>query len=84
MEKLTQIINNWDPIGFFPMAPKDEYSDEIQLIYQYLCDNHNIDVEDLSKKIDEIFVKKFGDDIYWEDIEKCRDIAKQILTSIKL
>ena len=84
MEKLMQIINDWDPIGFFPMAPKDEYSDEIQLIYQYLRDNYNTDIEDLAKKIDEIFMKKFGDDIYSENIEKCRNIAKQILNSIKL
>ena len=30
MERITQIINDWDPIGFFPMAPKDEYINEIK------------------------------------------------------
>ena len=32
MERITQIINDWDPIGFFPMAPKDEYINEIKKI----------------------------------------------------
>lgn len=30
VERITQIINDWDPIGFFPMAPKDEYINEIK------------------------------------------------------
>ena len=33
MERITQIINDWDPIGFFPMAPKDEYINEIKKVY---------------------------------------------------
>ncbi len=26
---MIKIINEWDPIDFFPMAPEDEYSNEI-------------------------------------------------------
>ncbi|EAD2627645.1 TPA: DUF1871 domain-containing protein, partial [Listeria monocytogenes] len=25
-EKVEKIINDWDPIELFPLAPKDEYS----------------------------------------------------------
>lgn len=28
MDRIEQIINEWDPIGLFPMAPKDEYVEE--------------------------------------------------------
>ncbi|EAD8591252.1 DUF1871 domain-containing protein, partial [Listeria monocytogenes] len=28
-EKVEKIINDWDPIELFPLAPKDEYSQEI-------------------------------------------------------
>lgn len=35
VERITQIINDWDPIGFFPMAPKDEYINEIKKISEF-------------------------------------------------
>ena len=41
MEKITEIINEWDPIELFPMAPKDEYIEEVKLIYEYLHKHHN-------------------------------------------
>ncbi|EAC2694899.1 DUF1871 domain-containing protein, partial [Listeria monocytogenes] len=31
-EKVEKIINDWDPIELFPLAPKDEYSQEINKI----------------------------------------------------
>ena len=58
MEKIVRIINDWDPIGFFPMAPKDEYSNEINKIYEYLCNNRNMEVENLAEKINTIFMEK--------------------------
>lgn len=30
MEKITQIIDDWAPIGFFSMASKDKYINEIK------------------------------------------------------
>lgn len=36
VERITQIINDWDPIGFFPMAPKDEYINEIKKQVNFL------------------------------------------------
>lgn len=79
MEKIVLIINNWDPIGFFPMAPKDEYSNEINKIYEYLYNNRNIEVENLAREINTIFMRAFGTDVYVEDMEKCKNVASEIL-----
>ncbi len=79
MEKLILIINSWDPIGFFPMAPKDEYSNEINKIYEYLYNNRNVEVENLAREINTIFMGAFGTDVYVEDMEKCKNVAAEIL-----
>jgi len=83
MEKITKIINDWDPIGFFPMAPKDEYVNEIKKIYEYVYSNQNLKIRILAEKINKIFVETFGADVYDEDLEQCMLIAERILTSEK-
>lgn len=45
MDRIEEVINEWDSLGFFPMAPLDEYSKEIQLIREYLDDNEKIQVD---------------------------------------
>lgn len=79
MERITQIINDWDPIGFFPMAPKDEYINEIKKISKFVCAHQNLQVQPLAQAINEMFVETFGTDVYDEDLEQCAVIAKQIL-----
>lgn len=81
MNKILMVVNEWDPIGFFPMAPKDEYIDEIKKIYKYLNENQNVTEEKLAKKINEIFIQSFGNDVYIEDIEGCLKVAKGIRNS---
>ena len=76
---LSQIINDWDPIGFFPMAPKDEYINEIKKINEFVCSNYNLQVHTLAQEINKIFVETFGKDVYDEDLEQCTIIAKRIL-----
>ena len=83
MEKITKIINEWDPIGFFPMAPKDEYVNEITKIYEYVYSNQNLQFKTLAEKINKIFVETFGADVYYEDLEQCMLVAERILTSEK-
>lgn len=51
MEKIIEIINDWDPIEVFPMAPKDEYIVEIELIYNYICSVDKLQSEQLAKKL---------------------------------
>ncbi len=36
MELIRDIINEWDPICLFPMAPENEYENEIDQIYNLL------------------------------------------------
>lgn len=79
MEELVEIINSWDPIGFFPMAPKDEYSNEIKKIYEYIYSNKNLSLETLAKKINSIFVETFGTDVYCEQMGNCMQVADKIL-----
>ena len=75
-----EIINEWDPIDLFPMAPRDEYVEEVKLIYEYLCATPEIQRMQLAEKINEIFVKRFGRDVYVDDINQCIIVADQIIT----
>ncbi|EAF2468223.1 DUF1871 family protein, partial [Listeria monocytogenes] len=55
-EKVEKIINDWDPIELFPLAPKDEYSQEINKIISIVQENPNIDMNVLAKGIRKIFI----------------------------
>lgn len=79
INKIMIVVNEWDPIGFFPMAPKDEYINEIKKIIDYLNKNQDVSEEKLTKKINEIFIQSFGSDVYVEDIDGCLKVAKGIL-----
>lgn len=79
MEKITKIINDWDPIGVFPMAPKDEYVNEIKKIYEYVYSNQNLQTRTLAEAINKIFVETFGADVYDENLEQCILVAEKIL-----
>ena len=79
MERITQIINDWEPSGLFPRAPKDEYGNEIKRIEEFVCANYNLQVHTLAQEINKIFVETFGTDVYYEDLEQCTIIAKRLL-----
>lgn len=79
MNEIMNLINEWDPIGFFPMAPKDEYINEIREIENFLQNNTSLYIEILAKKINDIFKESFGDDVYIEKIDTCKLVAQKIL-----
>lgn len=79
MEIIRKIINDWDPVGFFPMAPKDEYVIEIKKIYEFVSANQNLKVQTLAETINGIFVKSFVADVYDQNMEQCMLIAEKIL-----
>ena len=79
MKEIMNLINAWDPIGFFPLAPKDEYINEIRKIEMYLHDNTSLNTEILAKRINDIFKKSFGDDVYIENMNACKVVAQKIL-----
>ena len=78
MNDILLLINQWDPIDLFPMAPFDEYMPEVIEICK-LLKIPQITKEELSYNINMIFLKKFGGDLYVEDIYKCDEIAQKIL-----
>lgn len=79
LKKIMGIVNEWDPIGFFPLAPEDEYVEEVKTIHDYMRYNQNLKLDILAGKINEIFLEAFGADVYNGNIEQCMSVAKQIL-----
>lgn len=80
MDRIFEIINEWDPIELFPMAPKDEYMEEVREIRNIISCNDCITAEELGEKINHLFIKRFGSDVYEEDIAQCVSVAKKILS----
>ncbi|EEO3715806.1 DUF1871 family protein [Listeria monocytogenes] len=76
-EKVEKIINDWDPIELFPLAPKDEYSQEINKIISIVQENPNIDMNVLGKGIRKIFIDSFGETLIFKNNED--EIAEKIL-----
>ena len=84
LKKIKNIINEWDPIGLISIhAPDDEYLKEIQNIYNYIYENNNIKIDELSLKIYSIFCESFGNEVFTADVKKCNKIAKKIYKTIK-
>lgn len=79
LKKIMGIVNEWDPIGFFPLAPEDEYVEEVKTIHDYMRFNQNLNMDILGRKINEIFLEAFGADVYNGNIEECMSVAKKIL-----
>ncbi len=72
------IINEWDPIDLFPYAPEDEYEEEIRLLEEFIKIN-NINTETLANKIHEVFLKRFGANIFKSNKLECIGIAEKII-----
>lgn len=81
LESVREIINDWDPIGLFPMAPDDEYEYEIKKIYEYILDNVNIGKKELASYISSTFIELFGIDSFTASDIDCLSIAEQILNA---
>ncbi len=79
---IEEVIDEWDPIDFFPMAPKDEYKSEIKEITDFIYKNENISSLELAKEINLVFTTKFGADVYGRGMNECLLIAEKILLKI--
>ncbi len=78
MDKIADIINEWDPIGLFPMAPKDEYENEIQKL-KVLLQQSELCAEQIAQGIEEIFIAAFGEDVFKQSRESCMRIAEAVI-----
>lgn len=79
MEWVRDIIKEWDPICLFPMAPEDEYDDEIVEVYN-LLKGADFSTEDVEGGIERIFTKAFGKDVFCSFALKCQcsEVAKRL------
>lgn len=73
-----KIINEWDPIRVFPLAPKDEYFQEVKEI-EGILQRKAISVEELAIEIHRIFLDAFGKDLFKYTLEECNTISKKIM-----
>lgn len=69
-EKVEKIINDWDPVDLFPLAPKNEYSQEINKIISIVKENPNIDISGLAKVIRKFFIDSFGENLLFKNNEE--------------
>lgn len=77
---VNNIIDEWDPIELFPLAPKDEYLDESQAI----CNSYKAEMtaKELAQIIHQVFSKSFGIDTFTKSISECEVIAVEIVKEI--
>lgn len=78
-QHITQIINEWDPIDLFPMAPENEYIREIEIVENIIIENSNLSIRELGYQIQKVFLDRFGSDVYTQNINDCFKIAEKIL-----
>lgn len=76
---IQHIINEWDPIDLFPMAPENEYEDEIAPICN-LLNEKGLSIERIEESIEKIFTKSFGEDVFYSFVSKCecREVAEKL------
>lgn len=74
-KKITEIINNWNPIGIHPLL-QDEYQSESKRIIEVAVKSES--VETLAKEVFNIFRQCFGKE-FTMSIEECEIIAEEIL-----
>ncbi len=79
MSRVTKIVNEWDPMGLLPFAPKDEYEYEIMQIKELLKTHTHLTSKELAYKIYDIFVSSFEDIDCKLSVEECKRIAEKLL-----
>ncbi len=80
MDKISKIINEWDPMNLMNHAPDDEYCFEISMIKESMKNIQN--EQEFAKKIQEIFISQCGEN-YDFSIDKCTLVARKILKTNK-
>jgi hypothetical protein len=81
-KKVTKIINKWDPMNLFPMAPDNEYKYEIKKIVDFVKSNPSVTSEQLAAWINQLFENQFGKDIYRCDLSVVSEVSRAILQEV--
>lgn len=78
LDKVKEIIDEWDPIDLLAMhCPHDEYDDISILISQKV--QTTVDIENLAKCIYDLFVYEFGVTTFNKSLDECKMIAEKII-----
>jgi hypothetical protein len=77
MEKLTKIINEWDPVNLMVHAPYDEYEIEVEKVMK--AAELTGDEFELAKTIMSIFLESFGGESFTKTMDECVCIARKVL-----
>ena len=77
---VKRVIDKWDPIELLSSyAPPDEYDSETEKIYNLIKDKKNLEQDNLTKIIYDVFKESFGGDVFLKTLDECKDIAINIL-----
>lgn len=79
---VVNIINKWNPVEIHPLL-ENEYYPEIKEIVKFIKESESVLLEDFALEIDNIFIKFFGSNIYKSNLNKCKEIATEILNTMK-
>lgn len=60
-KQMKILLNVWDLVKLFPLAPIDEYNIEIKNVINQISEQDNISSQTISKIIYLIYNKSFGD-----------------------
>lgn len=77
---VKKIVDKWDPIELLAMhAPPDEYDSESKKVYNLAVANPTISTLELGEIIYTVFIKSFGNDVFTNTLEECKEVANDIL-----
>lgn len=74
---IEKALIEWDPIGLFPFAPKNEYRDESVSIYKTI--GQSSDVVKVAEAVHSVFLKSFGKNTFSMSIDECMGVAESIV-----
>jgi len=80
---ICKIINEWDPVGIKAITPDDEYDFEVSQIESAIANDENITEKVLTEIINNIFVEKFGSDVFVANKKDIGKIASKIIACYK-
>lgn len=72
-QQVEKVINEWDPIGLFPLFPPNEYEKEISLVCR--CMESSASLNEVAECIYQIFTEHFGSNVFEKDKDECKKIA---------
>lgn len=77
LQKVEEVINEWDPINLLPLFPPDEYKKEIFMIANFI--EQSKDVDKIAEYIFNLFTENFGNNVFNKGTDECKKIASLLV-----